>query len=216
MRKRRLGSIEFYETGNSNKTLLSVGKIHGDEEYSKYGILEALKEIENGFSSIKYIAIPEVNPTKNHNYNCVNINRDFGIFGENKTRELTEIVKTYNPKFIIDHHDNLETAFGFLVILPTTYTKNEYEIAKDLVKHICFNKNFINPCDDVLEVDNKYLRFLSVGVYSWDDNHSLIGYHKKGLVVEVDTKIVSKETAIEIHKECDLFLAKELEKLKIQ
>jgi hypothetical protein len=229
MERKKEGSIEYFEVGSGNCTLLSVGKLHGDEHYSKEGILSTIKEIESTDNSIKYIGIPEVNPLNTHEYNGVNLSRDFGIFKSEKTRSLDRIIRKYNPDFIVDHHDNLDSN-EIIIILPYEALEDErpqmkiaMKIARELINKICIKEKLASPF--VPDSSDEFLRYkdapekilaiyIEAGIYRFftNEQNRLISYYEKGIVVDVPIT-VGKEKAVEIHKKCDLIIKEELEKL---
>jgi hypothetical protein len=227
MKRKKEGSIEYFEVGSGNYTLLSVGKLHGDEHCSKEGILSTIKEIESTDNFIKYVGIPEVNPLNTHEYNGVNLNRDFGIFKSEKTRSLDKIIQKYKPNFIIDHHDNLYSEKDEIaIILPYEAwgdDRIEIKTARKLVDKICRKEKLASPhipsfpdqylrCKEQFE--RKIARYVEPGIYRFvnDWGNALIPFYKKGIAIEVPMS-VGKKIAVEIHKKCDLIIKEELEKL---
>jgi hypothetical protein len=222
-------SIEYFEVGKGNYTFLSVGKLHGNENYSKEGLLRAIKEIENMGSYIKYVCIPEVNPHDTYEFNGINLNNDFGPFKSEKTKSLNIIIRKYDPCFIVDHHDDLYSKKDSIAIIllydAWSEERIEMKIAKKLIEEICIKKKLALP--DIPNFPDEYLRcgekfermvarYVYPGIYRFvsDLENTLIQYYKKGIVVEVP-KCIDKERAIEIHKECDLIIKLELEKLLV-
>lgn len=216
MRERNLGSLKYYEVRRGKEVMLSVGKLHGDEPSSKYGILRALKIIDDYAGSVSYVVIPEVNSSKNRKYDGINLNRDFDMLSSRKTRDLSRIIETYRPKLIVDHHDNLGEAEGFIALIsnPNPYESLERRLAEKLVEHVCTDKGMMKACTDAIKTysGSDSIPTLGHGIYHLDMEDTLTGRYG-GIVVEVDANLSDRKTVIEIHEECDLFLKSELERL---
>ncbi len=229
----RIGSIYYYKPlGNYRRTLLSVGKVHGDEPLSKYGILEARKDI-GASGKVGYIAVPEVNPTGHREYEGVDINRDLGTFRSAKTRDLAGLIGIYKPAIITDHHENFlpaangDDVCGFQVLISTQeFSKSrdgiEFRLAKRLVEHICSYRKMFRPMSGwqlILKSDIPGYPYttqgikLEDGVYWTAGNRTLACYYGNVIGIEIPTRNVDRGIAIDAHRECDLFIKNEMESM---
>ena len=117
--------IYAIEVGNSEKRVMSFGRIHGDEDSTTSGILETIgylvsdkKLASKLLDRCSFVGIPLLNPDgaqKNQRRNSknVDVNRDFGryflFFGSNfKSKEANaarNILGYFKPSYVLDHHD---------------------------------------------------------------------------------------------------------------
>ncbi len=220
MQARKVGSVELYEIGKGSLTFLSIAKLHGEEYLSRDGVLKAMSAIDKTSGSVRYVAVPEVNTTDHRSYEGVNLNYDFGLFQSGKTKDVCKIVSMYDPVLIVDHHDTLVSETNDLSVILSnndTYNSIEFVLAKKLIRHICSEKGLIKACSEACIYTNNdgvmMPRMEIDGLYYYDADFTLEGYLKKGMAIEVSSRDLDDDRASDIHKECDLFLKGELERL---
>ncbi len=217
MKACRIGSLEYYMVGDGSTAMLSVGKIHGNEPYSRKGLKDALDIIDKRKSAISYVAVPEVNPHGAREYDGVDVNRDFSDFRSSRSRELRDLVRRHNPVTIVDHHDNnYKSDFFFAIISNTDRESLDYRLAKRLVEHICCEEGIFEPLSkdkSLMGTDLAKIVKMEAGIYCIGMSNTLVGYFKKGMGIEVPAKNIYRGKVSDVHRECDLFLKEELERL---
>lgn len=197
----RYKSLEFEKFGGDNRSILSVAKIHGNED--SYDFDHVIGYMYEERPDVSLIMIPEINKTSSRYLDGTDLNRDWRAFESKKTRELRDFILKIDPLFIVDHHEWLgANHVGFLVPYPehinSETLRSKYQLSFSVAESVMedvrkeYGDRKISGEHPIIyymkTIDDIILKRVSKGIYDNSKTDSLINWYGKGMVTEIPSQ----------------------------